>query len=324
MNNYKLIRELGRGSFGVTYLATRNDNNMEYALKVIDIQNAAAKNVSIADMRNEIESLKQLSLPSCNPFVLCYVDSFNDSFNGREVLVVVSDYVNGMTLLQLVENTKNTPLDVNYLWILMYQCVSGLHYIHSRGYAHRDIKLENIIIDNVSKNIKIIDFGVACTTSCTGTWGSLLYDPPEYFSEHYNGTLALAQKHDIWSLGVTFYVLANKLIPFSTASRKALINDIIHKSVSSNYTSSTNPKYMNMTINYIINSLFDRNPDTRPNINVLLSYIEDEERGCTLMVNNMPQTINRSMLIEYLKQKNISIVDLNAYLSALCQYVQNN
>ncbi|XP_041358608.1 serine/threonine-protein kinase par-1-like isoform X2 [Gigantopelta aegis] len=100
--------------------------------------------------------------------------------------------------------------------IYVRQLVSALHYLHERGVAHRDLKMENIMLDEKRKNIKLCDFGLSNTfsdqelmkTHC----GSPEYAAPELFSagEKYGKEI------DIWSLGVVMYAMMVGKLPFTT------------------------------------------------------------------------------------------------------------
>ncbi|KAL1764088.1 sperm motility kinase W, partial [Sigmodon hispidus] len=91
--------------------------------------------------------------------------------------------------------------------------VSGVHYLHQRHIAHRDIKLENILIDRAGK-VKLCDFGLAIQFTegqmLEEVCGSLLYEAPEILARKPYDGLAV----DMWSLGVVLYVLVTGEFPY--------------------------------------------------------------------------------------------------------------
>lgn len=99
---------------------------------------------------------------------------------------------------------------------------SGIHYMHSQSIAHRDLKLENILITH--KQIpKIADFSFAIVFDgrnlCTDYCGSLPYFAPELLMNHpYNPLVS-----DVWSLGVCLYIMTNDAFPFKFTDGEAML-----------------------------------------------------------------------------------------------------
>ena len=97
----------------------------------------------------------------------------------------------------------------------MNQIISALDYIHQKGVLHRDLKMENIVLQDKQDpaSLKIIDFGISAFVSNdkTGHTGTVLYSPPEAFS---NGEYKATFKVDVWALGVILYQLVTKSFPF--------------------------------------------------------------------------------------------------------------
>ena len=226
ISHYQIVRELGRGAFGITYLAADNLGD-QYAVKLIDYQAAVNKGATMADILEEGNSLTALASGTCNPYLVCYYGSWDFTYQGSRYIALVSDFVDGMTLRDWLAQPQNTNLPPTTLWPLITQLMLGLQFVHKSGYAHRDIKPENIMITK-DLHIKYIDFGLACTRSCngsvcvegcTGEVGTVLYESPEIFNGTYRETLASAQKRDIWALILVCYELAggNFRLPFTVS-----------------------------------------------------------------------------------------------------------
>lgn len=127
-----------------------------------------------------------------------------------------TEYVRGGELRTYLSN-KRKPFTEEEAKKLLRILVDAIEYIHSHNIVHRDIKLENILL-NDSKNpydIKIIDFGISGLLSDIGGdnihAGTMAYSPPEIISK---ANLASSPKIDIWGLGVVLYLLLTKRFPF--------------------------------------------------------------------------------------------------------------
>ena len=268
--SYHLIQELGRGGYGVTYLVENNGNR--YVLKALKSGKSIRRRRIIMD---EIDILQKLSNEeNCSPYVVCYYDNFPGKLDGDNVIFIVMEYIDGITLRKY-RNDHNT-IDKNILWAIFYNLASGLKFIHDQNIAHRDIKLDNIMISNIPVlehvvksqndlisylmspgNIKYIDFGLSCVQSCLtpdcsnictlNRIGTVGYAPPEIYNDFTTLTfsqLDIAKMGDIWSLGIVMYILANGKFP----------TDINH--IESMYPYDPN-------INILIDAILKYNPSDR-------------------------------------------------------------
>lgn len=133
---------------------------------------------------------------------------------------ILMDYVNGGQLLHYI--VKRQKLSEQNSRQFSRQIISALDYMHRNSIVHRDLKIENILIDKTGRNIKIIDFGLSnlfcperrLTTYC----GSLYFAAPELLrASPYRGP-----EIDIWSLGVVIYVMVTGSVPFDDKSMPGL------------------------------------------------------------------------------------------------------
>ncbi len=123
------------------------------------------------------------------------------------------ELVEGVSLLNFLKSKPNRKLEENDCRNIFNQIITGLDYLHSKNIYHRDIKLENIIIDK-NNIIKIIDFGFC---SCNPRskllsffCGTPSYMPPEIVQKRdYIGSYA-----DIWSIGILLFTLLCGSFPF--------------------------------------------------------------------------------------------------------------
>lgn len=220
IRNYQIENELGHGAFGVTYRGIDITTNHIVAIKTINLSAQNSAGISIDSVMEEVDHLREITADECNRYIACYIDSFIHTFRGNPTLFIISEYIDGMTLYDFMIK-YNVINDPRILWPIYLQLILGLKYIHSRNYAHRDIKLENIMITNEFL-IKYIDFGISCNDTCGGIGGTSLYMPPEMYRENSPNSLKASKAHDVWSLAIVMFNLAHgpNIFPFDTSNTK--------------------------------------------------------------------------------------------------------
>lgn len=130
------------------------------------------------------------------------------------------EYIVGTDLLDYLN--LNGCTEGSYLINNFYHILDALEYMHNLGIAHRDIKLENILLDVKNKSVKLIDFGQSFefkkeneyiyANDICGTEG---YFPPEY----YTSLEYMPDKADVWSCGIVLYNLIYDCMPWEHAKR---------------------------------------------------------------------------------------------------------
>lgn len=270
---FKILKKLGSGTFGITYLVEDLEGN-QLALKAIDVAKSTANGSDVDDIMDEIDTLAKLSAePRCFPYIVCYFGYYRGDLAGRDTLAILSEYINGPTLEQYISDHKQT-IPPDQLLLYMYQMLTGLAHVHQLGYAHRDIKPGNIIFDTVHNAMKLIDFGLACTQKCKGFAGTLFWIPPELFEKPLPDSLDAAQAHDIWSLGLVFYELVNHRLPFNVTGKetqediKRLVNGDF---IPSHYNSGL---LVDDKINHMIDQMLHKEWEMRPTALEVMDYIE--------------------------------------------------
>lgn len=284
LSDYRIVRELGRGGFGTTYLA-EDGHGHQYAVKLIDYQAAINQGLSADEIVGEASSLSALSQDQCNPYLICYHGSWDFTYDGRRYIAIVSDFVDGLSLRDWLNQPQNRGgyIPPSVLWPLITQLFWGLQYIHSKGYAHRDIKPENIMLTR-DLTVKFIDFGLACTRTCStgvcydncrGRFGTLAYDAPEMLNGTYQETINGAQKRDIWALLVVCYELAggNGSFPFTVfdAAGQWLPEADLIRNITTETLKYPNYQFDDGRTNQFLYGNLLRDVNLRPDINQLLA-----------------------------------------------------
>eukprot|EP00163_Fabomonas_tropica_P019038 TRINITY_DN3349_c0_g2_i1.p1 TRINITY_DN3349_c0_g2~~TRINITY_DN3349_c0_g2_i1.p1 ORF type:complete len:399 (-),score=42.48 TRINITY_DN3349_c0_g2_i1:134-1330(-) len=211
LKHYTVGPLLGTGQSQV-HLGKHKITKEKVAIKFIKTGNEG-HNQKLA---REEQALRKL----CHPHVIRILDVVQT----RKHLCLIFPFVRGTTLDQYVMAADR--LSEAEARSIFLQLLQGMTYVHGKGIVHRDMKLENIAIDN--GRVVILDFGfsteVLTTQSLLSTaCGSPLYAAPEIVSgQEYDGEMA-----DVWSLGVILYAMLCGFCPFDDENEALLYKKII-------------------------------------------------------------------------------------------------
>ena len=272
--DYEVLQYLGGGTFGKV-LKVKSKKTLEiYAMKKVDSALLGIKEKKYCE--NEMLILKKLKDSN---IINCY-NIFKDD---DDFIYFIMEFMNNSDLKSFSEANKslNVHIPEDKLWEIFYRCLSGLYYIHNKHIIHRDIKLDNIFLDD-KLNIKIGDFNISGTVndywardytndeekiknlseekSRVGTYGYmapelLLSESPKY-----------DQKVDVFAMGVCFFQLCYWVNPYDASKFKYVPE--YEKYVFSNEPESIKNKYLQQNIyskevNDIINQMLEKDPKKR-------------------------------------------------------------
>lgn len=192
---------LGKGSFSQVKVGQELSTGEVVAVKIIP--HAKLNATELECVATEVAVLRLVNHPN----VVRYLDHFSDD----QRTLIMLEYVAGGHLGQYLRTHKTMP-DAEARR-LMRQMLEAVRHCHALHIAHRDLKLEHVLLD-LKRNVKIIDFGLACRSPPdelqTQFCGSHLYVAPEILRKQ----PYLPQKVDIWSLGIIFYLVLFGTFPF--------------------------------------------------------------------------------------------------------------
>jgi BR serine/threonine kinase len=203
VGSYILDKTLGVGATGKVKLAHHSRNGEKVGVKIIRKDLFYEKPSLKIKVHREISVMKLMF----HPHIIKIFDVLEDS----TYLFLIIEYASHGELFNYL--VKKRRIQNREALRFFQQIISGLEYCHRHRICHRDLKLENILLDNI-QNIKIADFGMASlsipNTMLKTFCGSPHYASPEIVSnEPYNG-----MKADIWSCGVILYALLTGKLPF--------------------------------------------------------------------------------------------------------------
>jgi len=214
IGDYKIGKLLGKGAYGSVKLGEHNSTGEKVAIKIIDKRTQKTEKAQLR-IRREIEILKNIKHPN---LMECY-----GTFETDKSFFLITEYCSKGELFDYVQ--KREQLAECEAVEFFKQMLDGVEYLHKNGICHRDLKLENILLDD-QNNVKIADFGLSVmyetgqtlTTRC----GSPHYMAPEILrSQKYNPAAT-----DVWSLGVLFFGMINGFMPFDGDSDAELFENI--------------------------------------------------------------------------------------------------
>jgi serine/threonine protein kinase len=203
---YKFVKLIGKGAFGKVTLGIHKLTGKYVAIKAID-KNYMKDDFSKKKVFQEVFILKKIRHSN--------IIRLLEVFESPKHFLMVMEYAGGGDLLQFVKQRKRLEeLDAKYIF---KQIVYGLGHCHCRSVLHRDIKLDNILMD-LEGSIKICDFGVSRIINkgqlIQEQCGTPAYLAPEIIAdEGYEGFYV-----DIWSLGVLLYAMLQGTVPFKASN----------------------------------------------------------------------------------------------------------
>jgi|GEM_PF-6979712 len=217
---YELLAEIARGGMGVVYKARQNKLNRLVALKMIRSGELADEG-QVKRFYSEAEAAAKLDHPGIVP--VYEVGEANGQHFFSMALVV------GASLNELVKN--DGPLAPKKAAHLLRQVVESVEYAHGKGIIHRDIKPQNILIDEAGQP-RLTDFGLAkqvmgqSDLTATGqVMGTPSYMPPEQATGKLD---EIGPASDVYSLGATLYFVLTGRPPFQTASTMETIRQVLN------------------------------------------------------------------------------------------------
>ncbi|XP_037885441.1 uncharacterized protein LOC119635015 isoform X1 [Glossina fuscipes] len=222
MNNHRkklrqrfdIIKKLGQGTYGKVQLGINKETGQEVAIKTIKKCKIEAE-ADLVRIRREVQIMSSVQHPN--------IIHIYEVFENREKMVLVMEFAAGGELYDYLSERK--VLSEEEARRIFRQVATAVYYCHKHKICHRDLKLENILLDEQG-NAKIADFGLSnvfddhrlLATFC----GSPLYASPEIVE----GTPYQGPEVDCWSLGVLLYTLVYGSMPFDGSNFKRLVKQI--------------------------------------------------------------------------------------------------
>jgi len=243
---------IGKGAYSTVYLARDPKTNELLAAKAIDLR------LHNREFEAEVAVLSTIS----NGNLIKY--------RGSEVLgsigFIFMDYVSSPTLSDYLNQSGGLP-EQDSLKIFS-SLVEALQSLHNQGIAHKDLKPENVFIDPVTRQIKLIDFGLSVVVSegelVKSYCGSPMFMAPEVLNRDPHDPL----KSDIWSMGVILYQTLVGSSPWSEAESLDDLLDLVIFEPQVNL-----PSFISEPVKALLASMLVHEPRKRPNIQQIRQHL---------------------------------------------------
>ena len=217
IEDYAVGQTLGFGAYAVVKLSTNLNTCEKFALKTYEkvklLEPQRKKNLI-----SEIKVLKALNHPN--------IIKIKEAIDSPRQIHIVMEYAGGCSLWSFLRKRANRMLPESLARKYFSQIVSGMSYCHSQGVIHRDLKLENILLD-CNNLIKIIYFGFA-TFVRSPEYSKLFCGTPSYMAPEIVGKRENSgAPADVWALGVLLFVMLTGSYPFKSSSDRELYRMIL-------------------------------------------------------------------------------------------------
>ena len=236
LNFYKYGRLIGQGAFGKVNLGLNVLTGRVVAIKSFNKSNLNSNSENMKKIKYETNLMKKLNHPNITKIL--------ELFEDKEYILIIMEYINGGNLFSFLK--KHRKVSEKTAKLLYRQIILGIKYMHQQGIVHRDIKLENILID-LNNNIKICDFGIGRVLSSPeqplfDQCGTPMYIAPEILlcskEKGYKGFPV-----DIWSSGIVLYILLSGTLPFSFKNSSSSLSESNESNLSEDNNNNTELQY---------------------------------------------------------------------------------
>ncbi|XP_054457781.1 calcium/calmodulin-dependent protein kinase kinase 1b [Anoplopoma fimbria] len=315
LNQYKLKKEIGKGSYGVVKLAYNEDSEQYYAMKVVSKKRLMKQFgflrrlppqgsnavFPLEKVYKEIAILKKLDHHNVVKLVEVLDDPAEDGLHMAFDL---------MTKGPVMEVPTDDPFTEDQARFYFRDIILGIEYLHYHKIIHRDIKPSNLLLGD-DGHVKIADFGVSNEFEGTdallsSTAGTPAFMAPEMITEHEHSFSGKAL--DIWAMGVTLYCFVFGKCPFYDKYIVSLHNKIKNKPVEFPET-----PLISYELKELIERMLDKNPETRITIPEIKLHTWVTENGS----NPLPLEEEHCREVEVTEEEVQNSVKLIPSLSAV-------
>ncbi|XP_027554111.1 hormonally up-regulated neu tumor-associated kinase homolog A-like [Neopelma chrysocephalum] len=299
VGNYLVGKMINKGSFAKVMEGLHIPTGEKVAIKVIDKRKAKQDSYVLKNMKREPRVHQMIKHPNV-------VQLYETLETDNSYYMVMELCLGGDLLDRICDKKGLAEWEVRrYIW----QILSAVEHLHYQGIVHRDLKIENFLLDE-NNNIKIIDFGLSNTAKFSGLSQELLHTQcgsPAYAAPELLAHRKYGPKVDVWSIGVSMFAMLTGTLPFTVEPfnikqlhQKILIGEI-----------SPIPSDISPGAVHFMQSLLEPDPAKRPEVK---EAIKDKwlNEGFTRKILNRlcPSDLNSIVLNYMMKFMEFSLSDV--------------
>ena len=245
IGDYRLGSEIGSGAFGKVVLGKHTLTGESVAVKILDKIILSQTPEDYELVKQEISILKIVKHK--------YIVRLYQIMQTAQHIYIIMEYCEGKDLMDYILSKQR----LSELETLKYfhQLINALFYLHSQNIAHRDVKIDNMLLDK-NMDLKLVDFGLSTKYSDENLLdqpcGTVVYAAPEVLEgNEYHGMLA-----DVWSSGIVLYGMASGYLPFSDKDDEVNKKDVLEGKIDI-------PEFFSPLLKDLLKHMLDINPITR-------------------------------------------------------------
>ena len=279
INDFEIIRQLGKGAFSTVSLVRRKQDHKIYALKCVQISK-----LSVHERQNSLNEVRLLaSINQKN--IISYKESFYNEKN--QTLNIILEYADDGDLQTKIISKKNSnnSFEEKTIWSIFIQMVKGLNELHNKKIIHRDLKSANIFLMK-NGTCKLGDLNVSKVVEnelLRTQTGTPFFASPEIWEDK-----PYSFKSDIWSIGCILYQMAALKMPFQGKNIKEVYHNL------KNVNIPPLPEKYSDDLMIVIKKLLKLDPEQRPST---MEILDDEiiKNKMKIMFQNDNDLIDISM-----------------------------
>lgn len=216
VDDFTVIRVLGKGAFGKVMLVRCKEDAKIYAMKALSKQQLLERN-EVTHTKTERKALESTHHP--------YLVHLRFAFQSPAKLYLVMDYCNGGELFYHLKQAGR--FDEERARLYAAQICSALHHLHMNQIVYRDLKPENVLLDNEG-HVRITDFGLAKDAMELSDKTHTFCGTPDYLAPEIIKGSGHGRGVDWWSLGTMIYEMLGGLPPFYSENFNIMYERILH------------------------------------------------------------------------------------------------